>query len=191
MPPGQRKLLIAVAMRPHAERTGLSARSPRAGERGKAAVRPILAAWADGKTRGSARCVRRATGRLPWRRTCANVLPKSREQPEPGASQRNGAGGPRLRPAKLCFRAETAHGYFPRAELWECRPSGNQLGEDIMRKLLAVGGPPPWPSGQWPHLPTRSRGRSRTSTSIGIPSRSMARLSPPRRATPWATSCPS
>ena len=40
----------------------------------------------------------------------------------------------------LAFRAETAHGYFPRAELWECRPSGNQLGEDIMRKLLAVGG---------------------------------------------------
>jgi hypothetical protein len=40
----------------------------------------------------------------------------------------------------LAFRAETAHGYFPRAELRECRPSGNQLGEDIMRKLLAVGG---------------------------------------------------
>jgi hypothetical protein len=50
-------------------------------------------------------------------------------------------------PAALCyslrslaFRVETAHGYFPRAELRECRPSGNQLGEDIMRKLLAVGG---------------------------------------------------
>ena len=41
----------------------------------------------------------------------------------------------------LAFRAETAHGYFPRAECY-----GNvgrvetSWGEDIMRKLLAVGG---------------------------------------------------
>ena len=36
--------------------------------------------------------------------------------------------------------------------VWECRPSGDQLGEDIMRKLLAVGWRRPLPYGRWPRL---------------------------------------
>jgi hypothetical protein len=71
----------------------------------------------------------------------ASDLPELCREPGPGAKSNKtvrAALGYSLR--SLAFRAETAHGYFPRAESRECRPSGNQLGEDIMRKLLAVGG---------------------------------------------------
>ena len=50
-------------------------------------------------------------------------------------------------PATLCyslrslaFCAQTAHGYFPRAGYWNVGRVETSWGEDIMRKLLTVGG---------------------------------------------------